>query len=562
MNKCILFILCLSSQLLHADSKNQFIERRIYEQQITYQEELERRGLSTRYPSVINNIYDSAKEGFRDIHEGLWKLQDVFESYLLPNHTYNATPAFVRYAPKNELCYEELAFIQNRIPHVKEALEQFLDMELNEQDMPRIGLCFTGGGFRAMNLTLGFLKGAQEIGLFDSSMFMASLSGSTWAVAPWIATDQSMDVYMNELSKNIETGLNLIDNPNEIRLLMQRLMVKMMYKQPLSAIDLYGAILGNTLLESYGNGRMSITLTESHKDVIMGFLPLPIYTSVQTNLRPYEWMECTPYEIGGDYLQSYIPTWAYGRKFQHGASLNYAPEQSLGYFMGIFGSAFEVDFKDIIAHSQSQLHEIKMELPAILQTPATDLINFIANSPLNDLRLFPSMLRNFTHNIQWSPVCNDKNICLVDAGIDFNIPFPPLLRPERKVDVIIVYDASYTIENSPELKHAAEYAWRKGLKFPKIDYETAGTEIVSIFKDKDPKTPIVIYFPRIPNPAYSDFNPNYCTVSSFCETTNFKYSQEQFDQLTGLSYFTIKQHTELIKSVLKEVVERKHSAQA
>ncbi len=559
MKKYILLALCTLTQFIHADSKEQLIEQRVHEQQIAYQEELERCGLSTRYPSLINNLYDATKEYIRDIHEGLWDLADVFGNYLLPKHTFNATPAFVRYAPKNELCYEEQQYIHLRTPHVQEALEQFLDMKLTADEAPRIGLCFSGGGFRAMTLTLGFLKAAQEIGLFDSSMFMCGLSGSTWAIAPWIATDEPLDIFINRLSEKIENGLDFINNPHEIELLMQKLLIKTMYKQPLSAIDIYGAILANTLLNDIGDGRMNMTISETHQAVLMGFLPLPIYTSVQTNKTPYEWMECTPFEIGSDSLQSYIPTWAYGRKFKHGASLDYAPEQSLGYFMGIFGSAFEVDFKDILYHTQDQLHAIKMKLPEALQSPATDIINFIAESPLNDIRLFPSMLHNFTHNIQWSPLCNDKNICLVDAGIDFNVPFPPLLRPERKVDVIIVYDASGIIEGADELRHAEEYAWRKQLKFPKIDYSTIDKKRVSICKDNDPATPIVIYFPRIANPDYSNFDPEYCTQSSYCSTMNFKYSQEQFKELSGLSEFTLKQNSDLIKSVLKEVVERKRN---
>lgn len=527
------------------------------EQYSAYQEELLREGLSTRYPSIINHLYDATKEGFRDVHEGLWDLTNLFGSYLLPNHTFNTKAAFVRYAPNNELCAEERAFINNRLPHARESMEKFLGMKLTEQNMPRIGLCFSGGGFRAMNLTLGFLKGAEDSGLFDSCMYMCGLSGSTWAIAPWIATDEPLSVYMKNLSKKIENGLDFIDSPAEMESLLQKLLIKTLYKQPLSAIDIYGAILGNTLLADSGKGRMNMTLSESHQAVLMGFLPLPIYTSIQTNKTPYEWMECTPFEIGSDNLKSYIPTWAYGRKFQHGASLDSAPEQSLGYFMGIFGSAFEVNFKDILFHTHDQLYTIKMKLPKLLQEPAQDMLDVIANSPLNDLRLFPSMLRNFTHNIQWSPLCDDKNICLVDAGIDFNVPFPPLMRAGRQVDLIIVYDSSGEIKGAKELKSAELYARRKGLKFPKIDYATVDKNIVSIFKDEDPKTPMVIYFPRIANRDYKDFDPDYCTENSYCSTLNFKYTKEQFNELSGLAEFTVKQHTELIKNILKEIVVKK-----
>ncbi|MGE0010244.1 MAG: hypothetical protein AB7F19_06960 [Candidatus Babeliales bacterium] len=555
--KKLLVLLFFTTQLISATIQDHRIAQHLTEQEIEYYQELMRAGVSTRYPSVINYLYEVTKEGFRDIHEGLWNVADLFADYLLPDHIFNNKPAFVRYAPNNELCAAERAFINNRLPHAREALEKFLETKLDENSMPRIALCFSGGGFRAMNLTLGFLKGAHDTGLFESSMYMCGLSGSTWAIAPWIATNEPLDVYMNELSKKIEQGLNHLNSPQEIELLMQKLLVKTLHKQPLSSIDLYGAVLANTLLSDFGDGRMNLTISESHQDVLMGFLPMPIYTSIQTNKTPYEWMECTPFEIGSDHLLSYIPTWAYGRKFQHGASLDSAPEQSLGYFLGIFGSAFNVCFQDILVHAGDKLQGLKLKLPPLLQEPAHKMINFIGASPLNNLRLFPSMLRNFTHNVQWSPLCNDKNICLVDAGIDFNIPFPPLLRAERKVDVIIVYDASGTIQGSTELKNAELYAKRKGLKFPRIDYALADKNIVSVFKDKDPKVPVVIYFPRITNPAYSQFDPDYCTQHSYCNTMNFNYSQEQFKELSGLAEFTVKQHTTLIKDVLNEVVQKK-----
>ena len=35
-----------------------------------------------------------------------------------------------------------------------------------------------------------------------------------------------------------------------------------------------------------------------------------------------------------------------------------------------------------------------------------------------------------------------KHIYLVDSGLVFNSPYPPLLRPEREVDVFLSFDFS------------------------------------------------------------------------------------------------------------------------
>lgn len=37
---------------------------------------------------------------------------------------------------------------------------------------------------------------------------------------------------------------------------------------------------------------------------------------------------------------------------------------------------------------------------------------------------------------------DSRHIYLVDSGLVFNSPFPPLLRPQRKVDVFISFDFS------------------------------------------------------------------------------------------------------------------------
>ena len=131
-------------------------------------------------------------------------------------------------------------------------------------------------------------------------------------------------------------------------------------------MDIYGAVLVNTLLNDMDSNRLSITLTESHKNVIKGALPLPIYTAAQTNPDPYEWMEMTPFEVGSTFLEAYVSTWAYGRKFKNDVSIDQKPEQTLGYYLGIFGSAFEVNFEDLLRHTILNIARLKDSLPKSL----------------------------------------------------------------------------------------------------------------------------------------------------------------------------------------------------
>ena len=47
--------------------------------------------------------------------------------------------------------------------------------------------------------------------------------------------------------------------------------------------------------------------------------------------------------MGGAWLKYYVPMWAYGRVFKQGISQDDAPEKSLGFNLGTFGSAFSVN---------------------------------------------------------------------------------------------------------------------------------------------------------------------------------------------------------------------------
>jgi hypothetical protein len=73
-----------------------------------------------------------------------------------------------------------------------------------------------------------------------------------------------------------------------------------------------------------------------------------------------------------------------------------------------------------------------------------------------------------------------------DAGTDFNLPFPPLLRPGRNVDVIIAFDSSPDIETLVKaLENGCKYAERNNhTRFP---YE----ECLEIFEDDSKKNGLV-----------------------------------------------------------------------
>ena len=437
------------------------------------------------------------------------------------------------------------------------AIENMLGIKLGNDENVTISFCCSGGGFRAMTSTLGFLMGAEEIGLINSATYITGLSGSTWMMAPWTAQGNNLKTFKENLIPKTQT--NLVDLKNDpwpldnlSKVVSQVFLPKYIFKQPLRLVDTYGVFLASKLFSDFGNKRERIRLSHSQKRINNGNWIFPIYTAVEVG-PPYIWFEFTPYEIGSSQLNSYVPSWSFGRKFNNGQSIDKAPEQSLGYFLAIFGSAFAFSFKEGLNEFTK-----KIKYPLLRAAIKTSF----RHAGQEEQRMSPASIHNFLRGIQGPPkygnidFSNITDFTLVDAGIAFNLPFPPLLRAERKTDIIIALDASSTIKNAPALKGAEKFAKNNGLKFPKIDYTNLEKKTISVFKDEnDPETPVIIYLPLLKNVNYStNFNPQ---KAKFCGTFNFLYTPSQLNKLSGLTKFNILEAKDTIKTAILDTIKRK-----
>ena len=182
------------------------------------------------------------------------------------------------------------------------------------------------------------------------------------------------------------------------------------------------------------------------------------------------------------------------------------------------------------------------------------------------------------YHLPTSPIKDKKIIKLVDAGIEFNLPYPPISgerSEERKADVIIFLDYSGDITSLTELKKCEDYARDKGLKFPIINYTGVAEKAVSVFKDEnDPEVPVVIYLPLIKETAlwqeyrnkpgfeqfqkYLDtFDPVQCEKKDFCSTFNFQYNPEQAEQLSAQAEFNLRASMDKIVEAINWAIDRK-----
>jgi hypothetical protein len=138
---------------------------------------------------------------------------------------------------------------------------------------------------------------------------------------------------------------------------------------------------------------------------------------------------------------------------------------------------------------------------------------------------------------------DQASIELRDGGVDFNIPFPPLLPETRATDIIIAFDASPdTGDKIKALENGCRYAKRHNYtNFPAqaclelfsnpTKLKKLITESYTIIGDPDSlDTMTIIYIPlKILN------NNKYNPHTDITSTMNLRYTPQQVDDLAGFS---------------------------
>jgi len=489
------------------------------------------------------------------------------EQKAIIDNPYKNTVAQVRMG--NGLHPEERAYLARRKPKVKSALEKLLGKKLTDKQVPTIAMIGSGGGYRAMLGTTGFLNGAQKIGLLDTVTYITALSGSTWALGPWITTGMGLPQFRSYIADCITKKIR-VNNLSEAKNIVDMLSVKVACDQPVTMIDIYGGLLANRLLKEYGSDCQRVYMSDQATRIKNGDYPYPIYCAIDAReavAKDPHWFEFTPHEIGAPYFGIYVPTWGYGRQFVNGTSTDFSPEQSLGFMMGTFGSAFGV-------HFGRAWDEVSKKMPQFLVKPIVERELF---DPLYGKRTesFWAEVFNFMFGLKEQELTSRETLKFVDAGIDFNLPYPPVSgqRPERKADILIYLDSSK--DSIPAaIKKCEEYARKRGLKYPPMNYSEIDKNTISIFRDEnDPSVPVVIYLPRVSDaktwqahkskPEFrgytgiDDFDMEQCAKEGFCKTSNFQYDLKQSQQILDQLEFNMIINKDKIIEAINWVVDRR-----
>ncbi|KAK3095950.1 hypothetical protein FSP39_021231 [Pinctada imbricata] len=254
------------------------------------------------------------------------------------------------------LCDDEKNFREVRREKCYQAMRDLLGDERGPDSMdsvPTVGVIGSGGGFRAMVGMSGVIKALSDSGILDCCAYVCGLSGSSWYISTLYSHHDWPEMkpgdMQEELKNNIDSSLVWLLSPQSIYRYLDRILQKRKAGQPISFTDIFGHLVGETLLKD----RLDFRLTDVREKVEEGQAPLPLLTCVNVkadrSARSFqEWVEFSPYEIGMPKYGTFMQTEQFGCKFFMGKLCKKYEEPPLHFLQGIWGSAFCILFKRLL----------------------------------------------------------------------------------------------------------------------------------------------------------------------------------------------------------------------
>ncbi|CAB1312596.1 unnamed protein product, partial [Coregonus sp. 'balchen'] len=450
---------------------------------------------------------------------------------------------------------------------VGQALQKELGLSSppDPKKVPVIAVVGSGGGTRAMTGLYGSLKGLRRLGLLDAVSYITGVSGSTWALAAlyqeadWSQRDmdESISAMEGEISKSFLSAFT----PEKLQYYRHQMAEKEKEGHMVSVIDMWGLVIKHCL---HGKKNTS-TLSDQQKAVSAGQNPLPICTAVnlkdgvKDTTRELEWCEFTRYEVGIPKYGAYVHAKDFGSEFYLSHLVKKHPEIRTSYLLAL----------GICTNTASALTSLFNSRPVI-----TKIYNFMRGFFLH---------WNYNDNSNFTAWKADSTFHLADSGFSINTGCPPVLRPERGVDVIMSLNYSWCEDQFKVLKRTEVYCKDHSIPFPCIDFSSLEGQPLKelyVFEDeKNPKAPIALHFPfvnisfkefKAPGKHYQDHgvaregeeemktgDVDVNTSSSPYLTTHLTYAAKDFRALTDLTSYNIQNNKEKILQALRKVLERK-----
>ncbi|XP_061489997.1 cytosolic phospholipase A2 isoform X3 [Rhineura floridana] len=258
------------------------------------------------------------------------------------------------------LCDEEKAFRQQRKARVMHHLNSFLGTDLTStRDVPVIAILGSGGGFRATVGFAGVMKALYESGILDCATYVAGLSGSTWYMSTLFSHPDFPVKGPKEINKELRNSVShnplKLLTPQKVKRYIEALWKKKRSGQPVTFTDIFGMLIGETLVQN----RMDTTLSDMKEKVNKAQAALPLFTCLHvkpdvSELMFADWVEFSPYEIGMAKYGTFMAPNLFGSKFFMGTVVKKYKENPLHFLMGVWGSAFAILFNRVLGVSNSQ----------------------------------------------------------------------------------------------------------------------------------------------------------------------------------------------------------------
>uniref|UniRef100_A0A3Q3WII9 Phospholipase A2 n=1 Tax=Mola mola TaxID=94237 RepID=A0A3Q3WII9_MOLML len=385
--------------------------------------------------------------------------------------------------------------------------------------VPVIAIAGSGGGFRAMVGFSGVMKALFESGVLDCATYVAGLSGSTW----YMSTLYSHPDFPNKGPKDINQELMSRVSSNPLRLLLpqhitnyiQALWTKKVTGQPVTFTDVFGMLIGETLIPA----RMDIKLSSIKEKIDQAQSPLPLFTCLHvkpdvSELMFADWVEFSPYEIGMAKYGTFMAPDLFGSKFFMGTVVKKYEENPLHFLMGVWGSAFSILFNRVLgvkdtaggSTMEEELENIKpkhivgedsLDNDDVPRKGGTE--NPEAEDEYHRTAQASWMQRMFTSLFSESALFNTRegragkvHNFMLGLNLNTNIPFSPIsdfmshaVMPEEEVDAVTDPDEFDRIYEPLDVKskkiHVVDSGLTYNLPYPLILRPQRGVDLIISF---------------------------------------------------------------------------------
>uniref|UniRef100_A0A8C0ELK0 Phospholipase A2 n=1 Tax=Bubo bubo TaxID=30461 RepID=A0A8C0ELK0_BUBBB len=493
-----------------------------------------------------------------------------------------------------DLCTEEQDFICKRKKVVAAALKNVLhlDEDLQEDEVPVVAVVTTAGGMRSMTAMFGSLLALQELGVLDCVSYISGLSATTWTMAKlyedanWSQRDLREPA--GDIRKHVIKSKLQCFSLDHMKYYEKELCERKQEGHKLSFTDLWGLFI-DCMLHHQGSTHK---LSDQQLAVNQGQNPLPIYLSLNvkddfSTLDFKEWVEFTPYEVGFLKYGAFVRSEDFGSEFFMGHLMKKIPESRICFLEDIY--PFLIHPTEEHPSLPRKPHEQTTSLSIPKGYLSTTLREMMTGRPvvstyhnfLKGLQLHNKYLENESF-CMWKDTVLDSSpnqlnemgdyLKLVDTAFFINTSCPPILRPERKVDVILHLNYSGGSQTLP-LDLFSEYCLEHGIPFPSTELSQEDREHLKecyVFEDSL-EAPVLAYFPLVcdtfqkykaPNVERSpaEMEQGRVDVSNCIApygTGLLTYTEENFNKLLNLCSYNILNNKHLILQALRTAVERK-----